>query len=230
MDRRMMLGWLLVLAGGLFLLETTGWADLMLVDSLLDWRSIALAMAVLFTFANPADRGNWAFLYFSALVNIPRFTDISFTEALKFSFPVLMILYGLMILAGRGRGRNKSGAVRQSVDIASLKREHSLTRQLIEVTGSPRDLELRFLLADVTLDLRGLELDGSGRMLVRCHSLLSSLQIIVNAECPVSSEDLQIFGASKQGGLPSQESESEARCSIHFLTYNFFSKVDILSE
>jgi len=105
MDRRLLLGALFILFGGLFLLEETGWLGFSLHNIIFSWQMLLIFIGVL----NVSHKRNSSFgailIGVGTVFLIPEIFNISYNTD-KLFLPIILVTIGLVILFHKRGGRN----------------------------------------------------------------------------------------------------------------------------
>ena len=105
MDRRLILGALFILFGGLFLLEDTGWLGFSLHKIIFSWQMLLIFIGIL----NVSHKRNNSFgvilISVGTIFLIPEIFSISYNTD-KLFLPIIMVTIGLVILFHKRGGKN----------------------------------------------------------------------------------------------------------------------------
>lgn len=106
MDRRILLGALFIIFGGLFLLEDSGWLGFSLHNIIFSWQMLLIFIGIL----NVSHKRNSSFgailIVVGTLLLIPEIFNFSYNTD-KLFLPIILVTIGVVILFHKRRGRNE---------------------------------------------------------------------------------------------------------------------------
>ncbi|MCK5537484.1 MAG: hypothetical protein KAI79_11705 [Bacteroidales bacterium] len=224
------LGIFLILIGGFFMLDSFIFENTIILTYLLSWRSIILMIALFNIYKNIYSLSEWLFLYFALLVNVPRFTHWYMGELFGFTFPIILILYGLLILINKGNNGKLYSKILE-INSDDLQESHILTKKDYLLKGQLSDKKLSFLFSSVTLDLRELDYHTNQKIVFDNTHIFSKITIMLPIDWIINTNDTQIFSGTKNNikSINRNKSINIDGCHLYLRNYNIFSKVEILS-
>ena len=223
-------GILLIIIGILFMLDIQGIIHFNFSYYLFSWRSIVFFIAMIQIFRDKHDWGNWLFLYFALLINIPRISHYNFSELLSWTFPLGLILLGIMSMRSKNITLNKKPDIK-IYDSDSFPKEYFLKTHYLGIKGKLTNVIISMTFSKIIIDLRDSHVDIMNPPCIQSTAFFTSYTFIVPPIWKIQTKGYQLFSImkdSRNSSLIKINSDESHNLSLKIM--NIFSSIEIQSH